>query len=77
MNFPTLLWDPKFYYRVHKSPQLFPILSQIDPIRRTSEDNIKMNFREIGRGGMDWIYLTQDGDQWKAPVNMVMNLRFP
>jgi hypothetical protein len=27
------------------------------------EDNIKMYFREIGWGGMDWIHLTQDGDQ--------------
>jgi hypothetical protein len=24
---------------------------------------------------MDWIHLAQDRDQWKSPVNMVMNLR--
>jgi hypothetical protein len=37
--------------------------------RRRWEDNIKMDHREIGWGGMDWIDLTQDRDQWKALVN--------
>jgi hypothetical protein len=41
------------------------------------ENNIKMDLREIGWGGMDWIDLTQDRDQWRALVNTVMNLRVP
>jgi hypothetical protein len=41
------------------------------------EDNIKMNRREIGWGGMDWIDLAQDKDQWRALMNTVMNLRVP
>jgi hypothetical protein len=36
-----------------------------------------MGLRKIGCGGMDWIDLAQDGDQWKALVNMAMNLRVP
>jgi hypothetical protein len=40
-------------------------------------DNIKMNLREIGWGGVDWIDMAQDRDQWKALVNMVLNLRVP
>jgi hypothetical protein len=40
-------------------------------------DNIKMDPREIGWVGMDWIDLTQDRDQWRACVNTVMNLRVP
>jgi hypothetical protein len=38
-------------------------------------DNIKMYLREIGWGGMDWINLAQDRDQWRAPVKTLMNLR--
>jgi hypothetical protein len=38
-------------------------------------DNIKMDVREIGFGGMDWIDLTQDRNQWRVLVNTVMNLR--
>jgi hypothetical protein len=27
------------------------------------EDNIKMDLREIGWGGIDWVFLAQDRDQ--------------
>jgi hypothetical protein len=40
-------------------------------------DNIKMDLRKIGWGGMDWIDLAQDREQRRALVNMVMNLRVP
>jgi hypothetical protein len=40
-------------------------------------DNIKMDLREIGWDGIDWIDLAQDRDQWRALVNTVMNLRVP
>jgi hypothetical protein len=43
--------------------------------RRRWVDNIKMDLREIGWDGMDWIDLAQDRDQWTALVNTVMNLR--
>jgi hypothetical protein len=45
--------------------------------RRKWEDNIKMDLRVIGWGGMDWIDLAQDRDQWRALANTVMNLRVP
>jgi hypothetical protein len=45
--------------------------------RRRWEDNIKINLKEIGLGGMDWIDLAHDRDQWRAFVNTVMNLGFP
>jgi hypothetical protein len=36
-----------------------------------------MDLREIGWGDMDWIDMAQDRDQWRALVNMVMNLQVP
>jgi hypothetical protein len=32
-------------------------------------DNTEIDLREIGRGGMDWIDLALDMDQWRALVN--------
>jgi hypothetical protein len=45
--------------------------------RRRWEDNIKMDLREIGIDGANWIQLDQDRVQWRVCVNMVMNLRVP
>jgi hypothetical protein len=45
--------------------------------RRRGVNNIKMDLREIGRDGMDWIDLAQDRDKWRALVNTVMNLWAP
>jgi hypothetical protein len=45
--------------------------------RRRWVVNIKMDLRDIGWDGVDWIYMAQDRDQWRALVNMVMNLRVP
>jgi hypothetical protein len=39
--------------------------------RRRGVDNIKMDFREMIGGGMDWIDLTQDRYQWRVAVNTV------
>jgi hypothetical protein len=39
--------------------------------------NIKMDLREIGWDDMNWINLPQDGDQWRAFVNTVMNFWVP
>jgi hypothetical protein len=45
--------------------------------RRRLEDNIKMDLREIGIDGANWIQLAQDRVQWRAFVNTAMNLRVP
>jgi len=45
--------------------------------RRRCEDNIKMDFQEVGGGRGDWKELPQDRDRWRALVGMVRNFRFP
>jgi hypothetical protein len=69
------IWDGRGVYRVlvgrpeGKGPLGRP--------RRRWEDNIKMDFREIGIDVANWIQLAQDRVQWRAFVNTVMNLRVP
>jgi hypothetical protein len=48
---------------------------QLGKPRRRWEDNIKMDLREIGIDGVNWIQLSQDRVQWRPFVNTVMNLR--
>jgi hypothetical protein len=45
--------------------------------RRTWEDNIKMNFQEVGFAGMEWIDLAEERERWWAFVNAVINLWVP
>jgi hypothetical protein len=45
--------------------------------RRKWEDNIKLDVREIGIDGANWIRLAQDRVQWRAFVNTVMNFLVP
>jgi hypothetical protein len=45
--------------------------------RRRWVDSIKMDLREIGWDGMDWLDLAQDRNQWRALVHTETNLRVP
>jgi hypothetical protein len=45
--------------------------------RRMWVDNIKMDLRQTGWDGVDWIDMAQDRDQWRSLVNTVLNLRVP
>jgi hypothetical protein len=45
--------------------------------RRKWVDNNKMDYREIEWDDVDWIYLAQDGDQWRTLVKTAINLRVP
>jgi hypothetical protein len=46
-------------------------------LRERWEDNIKMDFQEVGCGVMDWIELAHDRNRRPALVSAVMNLRVP
>jgi len=45
--------------------------------RRTWEDDIRMDLRETGWEGVEWIHLAQHNDKWQALVNTVMNFGVP
>jgi hypothetical protein len=45
--------------------------------RRRWEDNIKLDLREIGIDGANWIRLARDRVRWRAFVNTMMNLWVP
>jgi hypothetical protein len=69
------MWENRNAYR---------ILVGKPEIKKTSkrptrgwEDNIKMDIREIGWGGMDWIHLALDRDKWRALMNTVMKFWVP
>jgi hypothetical protein len=38
-------------------------------------DNIKIDFKEIGWEVVEWVHLAQEGEKWLALVNMVVNHR--
>jgi hypothetical protein len=45
--------------------------------RRRWAANIKLDLRETGWDGMDWIDMAQNRDQWRALVNTLLNLWIP
>jgi hypothetical protein len=45
--------------------------------RRTREDNIRMDFKEIGINTKNWVDSAQDRDYWRALMNAVLDLRVP
>jgi hypothetical protein len=45
--------------------------------RRRWEDNIKMDLRETGINGANWIRLARDRVEWRAFMNTRINLRVP
>jgi hypothetical protein len=45
--------------------------------RHRWEEIIKMDLQEVGYWDMDWIYLVEYSDRWRALVSAVMNHRFP
>ena len=62
-----------FIVLVGKPEDMIPIWRP----KRRWEDNIKMDFQEVGCGDVDGIELAQDRDRQRALVKSVMNLGVP
>jgi hypothetical protein len=69
----TRMWEMRGVYRVLVGKPAGK--RQLGRPRRRWENNIKMDLQEVGWGSMDWIYLAENRDRWRALVNAVMNLR--
>ena len=41
------------------------------------KDNIRGDIQKMAWKSMDWIYLAQDRNSWRAPLNAVMNIPVP
>ena len=44
--------------------------------RHRWEENIRMDFKEIGNNARNWVDSAQDRDCWRVLVNDAFNLRF-
>jgi hypothetical protein len=70
-------------HSLYSSPNIVRVIKSrrmrwaVHVARMGEEDNIKMDLREIGIDGANWVRLAQDRVQWRAFVNTVMNLRVP
>ena len=47
----------------------------LERYRHRWEDNIRMDFEEIGTNLGNWVDSAQDRDYWRALVNAALNLR--
>ena len=70
------------HHQVYKSYHVHVLIMVRNPITFHSKislhnKNIKMDLREVGGGGGDWMELAQDRDRWLALVGTVRNLRVP
>jgi hypothetical protein len=50
---------------------------QMEDLDKCGSIRVKWIIRDIGTGGMDWINLAQERNQWRVLVNLVMNLHVP
>jgi hypothetical protein len=62
---------------IHRTAILCAVWRQFRANISKWKDSIPIDAEGIGWEYVDWIYLAQDRNKWRAVVRVVMNLRFP
>jgi hypothetical protein len=66
-----------YLFNIRSYPPYLETVSSICNLRTRHAVVTRDPRRDIGLGGVEWIDLAQDRDQWRALVNTVINLRVP
>jgi len=76
---PHTLWTARFVSQLRNAYRILVGKPErkrpLGRSRHCWEDNIRIDPREMGWEGVEWMHLAHDREQWRAVVNTVMNFR--
>jgi hypothetical protein len=61
------------YWGEDKCIQRFRLRNMKENTQKNQNDNIKIDLKEMGWVGKDWIHLTQNSGRWWALMNIAIN----
>ena len=65
------------YLKIETKVNIYKTVVRPIQSRRRQEDNIRLDFKEIGINTRNWVDSAQDKGYWRALMNAALNLRVP